>query len=321
MVIAVVEWTIKMGNFTLFVILMGIFTGTVINLIISFQNPFMLWGSMRLHGQNTPGVWMGLAIHLTAWLFYKSTNRKVQVLLVVMVLVFSFGVGLSFSRIGWIVATAGYVAWIYIVFFARASGVFQRNHLRRMRRLLVSIFLIISVIGISSPNVQNQLGMVGTLIEQKLWFSGDSNTERSSYYIGTAEILAKHPFGVGYLGFYDAMVATDIYKSGKAAHEVSPTEANPHSTFLWYSVTGGVIGGVLVIVLFLLFLRVMKIGLFRVFGKTGSVFFYLIAGSMFIIGSTVPYLFNSTIFILPTAIAAGWGLSKRFERSASSFKV
>ena len=190
-----------------------------------------------------------------------------------------------------------------------------------MRRLLVSIFLIISVIGISSPNVQNQLGMVGTLIEQKLWFSGDSNTERSSYYIGTAEILAKHPFGVGYLGFYDAMVATDIYKSGKAAHEVSPTEANPHSTFLWYSVTGGVIGGVLVIVLFLLFLRVMKIGLFRVFGKTGSVFFYLIAGSMFIIGSTVPYLFNSTIFILPTAIAAGWGLSKRFERSASSFKV
>ena len=313
MVIAVVEWTVKMGNFTLFILLIGIFTGTVINLIISFQNPFMLWGSMRLHGQNTPGVWMGLAIHLTAWLFYSSTNGKVRVLLVVMVLVFSFGVGLSFSRIGWIVTTAGYVAWIYILFFAKASGAFKRNHMRRMRRSLVPMILIITVIGISSPNVQNQLGMVVSLIEQKTWANSDSNTERSSYYIGTAEILAKHPFGVGYLGFYDAMVATDIYKSGKAAHEESPREANPHSTFLWYAVTGGIFGGVLAIVLFLLFLRIMKIGLFSAFGQTGSVFFYLIAGSMFIIGVTVPYLFNSTILILPTAIAVGLGLSERFK--------
>ena len=109
------------------------------------------------------------------------------------------------------------------------------------------------------------------------------------------------------------MVATDIYKSGKAAHEESPREANPHSTFLWYAVTGGIFGGVLAIVLFLLFLRIMKIGLFSAFGQTGSVFFYLIAGSMFIIGVTVPYLFNSTILILPTAIAVGLGLSERFK--------
>jgi hypothetical protein len=321
MVMAVVEWTVKMGNYTLFILLLGIFTGTVINLIISFQNPFMVLGSMRLHGQNTPGVWMGVAIHLAVWLFFHSTSRKAQGFSVVMLLVFSLGVGLSFSRIGWIVATAGYIAWIYILFFAKGSGAFGRNHMKRIRRLLVPILLIVSVIGFSSSNVQNQFQTIQNLIQQKAWNDSNSNTERYTYFIATAEILVKHPFGVGYSGFYDAMMETDIYKGGKAANEESRKQANPHATFLWYAVTGGIFGGVLAIVLFLLFLRIMKIGLFRAFGQTGTVFFYLIAGSMFIIGLTVPYLFNSPILILPTAIAAGLGLSKRFERSASSFKA
>lgn len=143
----------------------------------------------------------------------------------------------------------------------------------------------------------------------------DSNMQRASYFIGTVEIIAKHPFGVGYSGFYDAMTATDVYRSDKAAQEASPAEANPHATFLWYTTTGGVIGGMLAVILFLLLLRSMRIGLIRSFERSGRILFYLIVGPMFLIGMTVPYLYNSTIFIVPVAIAAGWGWSRPLEQA------
>lgn len=313
MLVAVVRWTRQMGDFPLLVLLLGFLTGTVINLIISFQIPFIVYDTMRLHGQNTPGVWMAIAIHLAAWLFFHSTKPRVHIFSIITVLVCAFGVGLSYSRIGWLSGAFGILAWVYILFLAKQNGYFARIRLRRFRRLWLPLLMIVSVIGLFSSGARDNLHSIQSLIQQKDWVVSDSNEQRFSYFIGTAEIVAKHPFGVGYSGFYDAMTATDVYRSGKAAHEVSPIEANPHATFLWYTTTGGVIGVGLALVLFVLLLRSMRIGLSNSMGRPGRVLFYLIAGPMFLIGMTVPYLFNSIIFIVPTAIAAGWGWSRQQE--------
>ena len=137
---------------------------------------------------------------------------------------------------------------------------------------------------------------VQRLVLLKTWSGNDSNTERFSYFIATSDIISKHSLSVGYQGFYDAMVETDIYKSSIAATELIQKESNPHLTFLWYTSTGGIIGAGLSIMLMLLLLRIIKIDNYSAFGRTGFVFFSLIAGSMCLIGLTVPYLFNSTIF-------------------------
>nr|MBI1232824.1 hypothetical protein [Cytophagales bacterium] len=134
-----------------------------------------------------------------------------------------------------------------------------------------------------------------------------SNSIRLAYFSGTFEIITKYPFGVGYSGFYEAMISTDIYKSGKAAQEVSMYEANPHSSFLWYATAGGIIGGLLTIISFYLLLKNIKFGLVSALGISGYVFFLTAALSFLAIGLIVPYIFNSIIFIVPTAIAAGWG--------------
>jgi formate/nitrite transporter FocA (FNT family) len=138
-----------------------------------------------------------------------------------------------------------------------------------------------------------------------------------AYVYGTTEIVLKNPLGVGYSGFYDAMIQTDVYKSGVAAREVKPKEANPHMTFLWYSSTGGVFASFLSILLFFFLARISKISLQRVFGKPGLILFICFIGSMLMIAITVPYLFNSTIFYLPVAIIAGFAKS-RLERGRGS---
>ena len=310
MLVAVVRWTQELHYRTLVIFLVGIVLGTVINLYISFENPFIVAGKMRLHGQNTPGVWMAVGIHLAAWLFVISSNSKIQILSVITLLITAFGVGLSFSRIGWLVGGLGIGLWIHILFFAATKHNLVTKKLRQIRFLWLPIFFVIAVISLSSTTVKENISLVNDLIQQKAWTNNDSNNYRKSYIIGTAEIVSNYPLGVGYSGFYKAMVNTEIYKSGLAAREESPTEANPHSSFLYYAATGGVLALFFAISLFLLLARITKISLHRIFGSTGLVFSISFIGSMFLIGCTVPYLFNSGIFFIPVSILSGLSLLK-----------
>jgi len=316
---AVVRWTRQTGNFPLGMIILGFFTGTIINLVMSFQNPLIVNEVMRLSGQNTPGVAMGIAIHLSAWLFFRTSHRTVQVFSVIATLAFAFGCGISYSRIGWFAGALGLIAWAYILIAARPRERTEKLRLRKTRRVWVPLLAIGLAALLTTPLAQENLQWIQILAEQKFdskTGSEDSNVSRASYFVGVAEILIKHPFGVGYSGFFDAMTATDTYRSGRAATEEG-YDANPHSAFLYYASAGGIPGAIMVIAVFIMMLNSMRFGLVSALGRPGMAFFALAAPAFLLIGLTVPYLLNSTILIVPTAIAAGWGWSRRVEQATS----
>ena len=320
LMIAVVRWIRQTGDFPLFMLLLGFFTGTVINLVFSFQNPLIVNETMRLSGQNTPGVAMGIAIHLAAWLFFRSNNRMIQFFTIATTLVFAFGCGISYSRIGWFAGALGLMAWAYILILARPSGRIERARMKRSRRVWVPLLSLALVMTFSSPVAQENLAWIQSLLQQKFDEQDSSSYEhRTAYFIGVAEIIVDRPLGVGYSGFYDAMMATEIYRSGRANEETS-LEANPHSGFLYYTSAGGIIGTVLAVALFVFLLHSMRLGLVSAFGPPGGILFALVAASFLLIGLTVPYMFNSIIMIVPTAIAAGWGWSRRLERDTLPLK-
>jgi hypothetical protein len=317
LLLAVVRWTRQSGNFPLGMLILGFFSGTIINLVLSFQYPAIVNGTMRLSGQNTPGVAMGVAIHLTAWLFFRTSHRKLQAFALFTTFAFTFGCAISFSRIGWFAGGLGLIAWLYVLVLARPR---ERSAWRRLRIVrLVVVPLLVIVLGalLVSPLGQQWLQWIQSLAQQKIVNQGESNTQRWAYAIGTAEILARYPLGVGYTGFYNAMTATDIYASGSASEEDSPSEANPHAAFLWYTTAGGIPGGLVALLVFFMLLNSMRFGMISAMGQPGFVLFALVALPFLVIGLTVTYLFNSIILIVPVAIAAGWGWTRRLERRDS----
>lgn len=315
---SVVRWTVRLGNFTLSVFVLGFLVGTVINLVITYKFPNTMFANdvMRLSGQNTAGVAMGVAIHLSAWLFYKSNLRRIQALALITCIVCGFGCGISYSRTGWVAGAFGMMVWAYILIFARPSGVIKRFILKRDRRMWIPLIAIGVVVLLSSSMGKKNLLNIQTLMSQKV-FSEDRDKRgdayRAAYFVGVGEILLKHPFGVGYSGFLDAMRSTQVYKSGKASKEDS-YEANPHSSFLYYTSAGGVPGAFMALTIFVLLLNSMRCGLVSTMSRSGLVLFAFISIPFLVIGLSVPYIFNSAILIIPTAIAAGWGLELHLER-------
>jgi hypothetical protein len=310
LLLAIVRWTQRSGEMPLTMLILGFFTGTVINLVISFQYPLVVYGTMRLSGQNTPGVAMGIAVHLTAWLFFRGGNLRSQLFSIFTTPAFVFGCAISFSRIGWFAGGLGLTLWFYILIMAQPLDPAVRRRLKKVRLVLVPVLAGGLASLITSPLGHEGLRWMQTLAQQKTEFQEESDSTRLAYVTGTAEILSKYPLGVGYSGFFDAMTATDIYRSGQANREDS-LEANPHASFLWYATAGGVPGGAMALLVFAMLLNSMRWGLVRAMGWPGWMLFVLAAAPFLLIGMTVPYLLNSSILIAPVAIAAGWGWTWR----------
>jgi len=316
LLLAAVRWARNSPVHSLLVLVLGFFSGTVINLLISFEYPLIVNGVMRLSGQNTPGVAMAVAIHLSAWLFIRGKRRE-QLFSLLVVPVFAAACTISFSRIGWFVGAFGLLAWLYVLYFSQPYNPEQRRGIRIIRCCLTPLLIIGLLIAPTTKygQIAAQWGM--GLIEQKGSYDGQGDGERLSYLKGTLEIVSKHPFGVGYSGFYKSYVLTKSYRSPEAAEESSPLEANPHATFLWYASTGGIPAAFISILSFIMLLNSMRVGLKATLSKDGLVLFALIAPGFLLMGLTVPYLFNGTIFIIPIAIAAGWGWLRLSEHPQS----
>lgn len=308
---AVVRWTWQMDNFPLGMLILGFLVGTIINVVLSFRYPLIVDGIMRLSGQNTPGVAMGVAVHLSAWLFFHTSRRMLQIFNVFAALVFTFACTISFSRIGWFAGGLGLITWAYVLIASRPQERSERPRLRNLRLVLIPSLVFALPSLLISPLAPEGLRRIQDLIQQKLSSVEDSNAARWAYVTGTVEILSQRPFGVGYSGFFDAMTATDIYRSGEAAEEESLVDANPHATFLWYTAAGGIPGGLMTLGVFVMLLNSMRFGLVWSMGRPGLVLFMLVALPFLVMGLTVPYLLNSMILIVPAAIAAGWGLGRR----------
>jgi O-antigen ligase len=310
------RWSRQMGETTLLVLVLGCLAGIGVNLLMTFLDPPIVNGTMRLAGQNTPGVVAAVAIHLAAWLFLFSTNRAVQILALVTALVCSFACAISFSRIGWIVSALGLFAWAYILLFPGRPRLSREWDLRKAPMFWLSTGAAVGAIGlfVFSSQVLTVFNWLAQLFGEKEWFGGQSNDFRLAYYEGTWEIILRYPFGVGYSGFLDAMRATEIYEAGLATRETS-YDANPHSTFLYYISAGGIPAALIVATLFVALMAALRHGLTSLFGTSGAVFFALIAISYLVIGLTVPYLFNSIVLVVPVAIVAGLATSEA-ERQA-----
>lgn len=313
LMIAVVRWTRRTGDFPLRMLILGFVVGTVINLILSFRYPLIVLDTMRLSGQNTAGVAMGVAIHFAAWLFVRSSSRLWQLVVVGSALLFIFGCGLSYSRIGWFAGCLGLAAWGYVLFLAHPRSRVGRRHLTKVRLVLVPLLVVGLTAGLTSPLGQEGIQWITTLAEQKLNTETESDTNRWAYVLGTIEIMSRNPLGVGYTGFFDAMTSTDIYKSGSALEESSVADANPHASLLWYAAAGGIPAAVIAVMLLFLLLNSMRRGLVDALGRPGWVLFALVTPPFLLIGMTVTYLYNSIILIVPAAIAAAWGWTQRAE--------
>ncbi len=306
-----IRWSKKYGSIPIAALLIGFLVGTIINLVISIQFPLIVYGTMRLSGQNTPGVAMGMGIHLCAWLFLRSENQGAKLSLLASSAILLFACTISYSRIGWFIGATGILLWVYILFIAKANSQRSVMSIKKARRTLVPLVIVLSVAFLISPIGEKTFDWIKELAVTKLEQQGESNSIRWAYAIGTLEILSKYPLGVGYSGFYDAMTQTDIYKSGRAAEEVSITEANPHASVLWYATAGGIPGLIVATITFTLLLNTMRVGLKAEFKTAGLISFILISSCYIVIAFTVPYIFNSIILVVPAAIAAGWGWAAR----------
>ena len=310
-ILAFVRWGKQFGILPLAAWVLGSLAGTLSNLMMSFQYPLIIDGLMRLSGQNTPGVAMGIAIHLAAWWFHLANRTQTKLLIASASLVFAFACAISFSRIGWFAGATGLLVWLYIIYFAKHQFPCRRRQTRKLRTVLTLVFFSMFLL-VPTTNI----GQAGTdwmfsLVTQKTSYEGEGDRQRLMYLYGTMEILEESPLGSGYSGVYDAWMRTAASKSPEAPYETSPTEANPHSTFLWYATIGGVPALVLSLGLFFSLIGLLRFGLRMVFGRGGVILFAMLAASYLVMGLTVPYLLSNLILIFPAAYVLGLGLALR----------
>lgn len=311
LILAVVRWGRWYGTMPLAVIVMGFLVGTLVNLAMSFQYPLIIEDVMRLSGQNTPGVAIGIAIHLAAWWFYLTDKLRAKLLLIGAYMVFAFACAISFSRIGWFAGATGSLAWCYVIYSPAYRCASRQRRAKRLRTWVSLVFAAMFVLLPTTNIGQSGADWMTSLVIQKTSYEGAGDKERLGYLVSTIEIIADHPFGVGYSGFYNSVIKTDAYRWPDAAEFDDPEEANPHSTFLWYASAGGIPGLMLVISVFACLLGRLHSGLRAVFGNRGFVLFSLISPAYLVMGLTVPYLFSNIILIFPAAYVLGLGLALR----------
>lgn len=306
LLLAVSHWAARNPLLVLRAFLLGLTSASLGNLILTFQNPIILAAGAlpRLLGQNSPGPPMGIAVCLAAWLILVSRRRSDTVLAMIAAVICGAGAMISYSKTGMLAAAMGLLS------IAVVSG--RVAPAKRGRVLLVALLLL--VFG-SANYFRGEAGQrmwtgFSEMIEEKVASAkpGESISvnQRWGYFVGVGEILGRYPLGVGYSGFRDAMMATDVHRAGQAADEsVSEAdESNPHSLFLYYASAGGFVGGALTVAIFGLMCRALFLGL-GLYGTGGTLLAAFGSLAYFVQATSVQYLFNMGVMLIPVAIAAG----------------
>lgn len=304
LLLGVTWWSMSDPLFVLRAYMGGLAASSLVNLILTFQNPLTSSVLQRLLGQNSPGPPMGIAVCLAAWLIMLSRERRDALFAMLVAAICGFGALISYSKTGMLAAGMG------VISLALVSGKVAPS--RRGR--LVALVLVTMAAGVgvflAGERGRQMSGALSKMLGEKLASAdvdeSQSIQERLGYWKGVAEIVARKPWGVGYSGFKEAMLATDVYASGLAVEEsvIPADESNPHAMFLYYASAGGVPGGVLAIAIFLLLCRAFVRGLSS-YGAVGLTLALLVSAAYFVLGVSIPYLFNSSVMVIPAAIAAG----------------
>ena len=307
---SVILWGVQKPMEPLISAVLGITYGTVANLIMTFSHPMMIAETVRLSGQNTPGVAMGIGIHLTAWWYYKERHKLLILLCLLSLAAFIWGCGISFSRIGWFAGLFGLAAWVIVVAAKVKKEKRYNLVLLNLKTTLILALLCASFLAV--PRVHEEGSHILALVNQKFTDhvekGGDKN--RLAFALISAKVVARHPLGVGYSGYYEAHQDLESTIENTITIEENEHDLNPHSSFLWYLTAGGIIGGYLSIYSFLRFLTLLFRSYIRVAGRVGAWLAGAIAGPLLLIGCTVPYLYNSFIMLVPVALVSAWAWRK-----------
>jgi hypothetical protein len=185
-----------------------------------------------------------------------------------------------------------------------ASWEFKKFVCRSRYRLVVftSFFIIVTftmVLYFLSPEGQI---FIWNHVDPVFNISGNIQ-ERLVYHIGVFEIAINNPFGVGITGFQQHFLGTDIFQHGELIvpqeFGVPESESNPHSTFLYYFSSNGILGLGLVLLLFYQALKLFYELYLKPTGRVSTFFITVIF--FFATFASVPYGLNSLILFLPLA--------------------
>lgn len=301
--LGVTHWAASNPLLVLRAFLLGLIGGSAINLLLTFQNPVVAGLIPRLLGQNAPGPPMGIAVNLAAWLILLSRSRRDTLLALSAALICGVGAAISYSKTGMLAAIMGFVS------IALVSG--RVSPSKRGRLLIITLFGIVlgAASYVNGPRGIQILGAFTEMVREKVESASDESVsiqQRVSYWKGVTEIATKHPFGVGFSGFRDAMMRTDAYATGLAADEtlVGPADSNPHAFFLYYLSAGGFVGGLLAAGALVLLGVAMVRGL-GMYGPTGALLALFCCVAYFVLATSIPYMLNSGVMLIPAGIAAG----------------
>lgn len=307
---SVILWGVQKPMEPLISAVLGIAYGTIANLAMTFSNPMIIAETVRLSGQNTPGVAMGVGIHLTAWWYYRERHKLLILLSLLSTAVFIWGCGISFSRIGWFAGLCGLAAWVIVVAAKIKKG--KKYNLVSLILKTSMILALVCASFLTVPRVREGGSHILALVDQKysdhVKKGGDNN--RMAFALIAAKVVARHPLGVGYSGYYEVHQDLESTIENTITIKENDYDVNPHSSFLWYLTAGGIIGGYLSIYSFFRFIKLLFRSYIRVAGRVGAWLAGAIAGPFLLIGCTVPYLYNSFIMLVPVALVSAWAWRK-----------
>jgi O-antigen ligase len=306
--VVAVGWARTRGHtFLLRYYLLGIATGGAINIFYSVAEPYLVINSLPvLRARNGAGGLLALGVCLGAWLWFVRQTRSDTVVAILMAAVGLCAVAISFSKTSISIGACGVIAWVCV-----AGSALTMRTSRRIAMSVVSLLLVAGIVTARSPEASERMALVVRSAQTK-FVNLDLNNPyslgtRYMYFWAVLEIVTEHPlFGVSYSGFYDALKTTTPYQSGLMIEEDAQVAAagipNPHNSFLYYASANGLPGLILVVALFVSFLRALwRSHKGRGLGGTGVA--ACLGFGYVIYAMTLPSLFSTEVFYVPAACA------------------
>jgi O-antigen ligase len=311
-----VVWTRRGGDtFVLRSFLLGALIGGVVNLYFSIRYPKLIIGLLPvLRQQNGVGGLLAVAVLLGAWLVMIRKTRADMAVGIAISVIGVLAAAMSYSKIAMSITALGFVAWSIVI--GQSLG---RRHMRLVAATGLLMLGAGGVYAARSPVAIAYVESVGTSLYAKFVGIDLENPysvgERYMYFWAVSEIMTAHPLtGVSYGGFYDAIIRTSAYRSGRMIEEDPEAGqqgiSNPHSSFLYYASANGVPGLLVCAGIYLVFLAHLLRSV-RHRGMAGYVFWACCAITYFIYGMTLPTLFSTPVLYLPAAVAIAIVMGQR----------
>ena len=239
-------------------VIFGLTMGGTVNIYFSFQINNGIVGILPLLiGQAGPGPPLGLLVIICAIAFSITKKTFLKVIYIFACLIGVYGGIASWSKISLLIIAVGLIPWSVLIICELIKT--------RFAKFILTLF-ICSIVLLSQNNLlfSETRDSVYQIISTKLSSEDhdlddpDSKIwgERFVFHIAVLEIVARHPIlGVGYAGFGAAFKETDASKMKHAyvdeSDQIQSSQANPHSTWLYYASANGLPGFVIVFFLML----------------------------------------------------------------------